>query len=174
MGTPGKPEKALLFAGLLFSNEDYRIKAVERLEESFGEIAMECPPLEWNFSDYYKEELGEPIFRRFVFFKNLIEQDSLSSIKLTANEIEKKLSGNGKRHVNIDPGYLTPAKLILASTKDYSHRIYLRDGIYAEVTLTYKKGKFIPHINTYKDFGDFRYQRIFALARGLLHLLSRG
>ena len=174
MGSPRKPGRALLFAGLLFSKEEYRIKAMELLEEKFGEAVMECPPIPWDFSDYYREELGEPISRRFVFFKNLIEKDTLSSVKLITNEIERELSSGGKRTVNIDPGYLTLAKVVLASTKNYSHRLYLRDGIYAEVTMMYQKqkGRFVPHVNTYRDYTDERYQRFFLTARTLLHLLT--
>lgn len=171
MGSPTPPEKALLFTGTLFSNEDYYTKARQSLERIFGEIVMETPAIRWEFSAYYKDELGEPIYRRFIFFKNLIEQENLSTIKLTTNEIEKSLSSDGKRNINLDPGYMTPAKIVLASTKDYSHRIYLKDGIYAEVTLIFKKGQFIPHINTYKDYQDEKYLRIFMMARRLLGIL---
>jgi hypothetical protein len=171
MGTPHPTEKALLFIGSLFSNEDYYFESRLSLERIFGEIIMESPAIKWDFSDYYKDELGEIIYRRFMFFKNLIEQDYISTIKLITNEIEKSLSSNGKRNINLDPGYLTPAKIVLASTKDYSHRIYLKDGIYAEVTLIFKKGQFVPHINTYKDYQDERYLRIFMMARKLLSML---
>lgn len=172
MGIPCPPGKAFLFIGTLFSNVDYYVQAKQFLEKSFGEIVMEGPAIKWDFSDYYRKELGDSIYRRFLFFRNTIEQDSLASIKLTTNTIERELSSNGRRNINLDPGYLTHAKIVLASTKDYSHRIYLREGIYAEVTLIYKNGKFIPHINTYKDYCDERYLRLFIIARSLLHLLK--
>lgn len=172
MGSPTSPEKALLFMGTLFSNEDYYIEARQSLERIFGEIVMESPAIKWDFSDYYKDELGGPIYRRFVFFKNLVDQENLSAIKLITNEIERNLSTDEKRNINLDPGYLTPAKIVLASTKDYSHRIYLKDGIYAEVTLIFKKGQFVPHVNTYKDYQDERYLRIFMMARKLLAILK--
>lgn len=135
---------------------------------------MEGPKIRWDFSDYYKKELGNEIFRRFIFFKNLIKQESLPDIKLKTNEIEIRLSTNGKRNINLDPGYLTLSKIILASTKDYSHRIYLRDGIFAEVTLLYnkKEGSFVPNINTYKDYTDYRYINLFNLARYYLRLIK--
>ncbi|BCB96628.1 hypothetical protein JZK55_15500 [Dissulfurispira thermophila] len=177
MGSPTPPDKALLFIGTLFSNEDYYIEAQQSLERIFGEIVMETPAIKWDFSDYYKDELGESIYRRFVFFKKLIHQENLSTIKLITNELEKSLSSdvNGvrRRNINLDPGYLTPAKIVLASTKDYSHRIYLKDGIYAEVTLIFKKGQFIPHINTYRDYQDEKYLRIFMIARKLLNILRQ-
>ncbi|MDA8337993.1 MAG: DUF4416 family protein, partial [Nitrospiraceae bacterium] len=71
MGSPSPPEKSLLFVGTLFSNEDYYIEARQSLERIFGEIIMESPAMRWDFSDYYRDELGEPIYRRFIFLKNL-------------------------------------------------------------------------------------------------------
>ncbi len=171
MGIPKSPEKALLFIGTLFSNEDFYFEALNLLRDSFGEIIMESPVFKWDFSDYYTEELGGPIYRRFVFFRNLIQQDMLASIKLVTNDIEMNISSNGKRNINLDPGYLTLSKIVLASTKDYSHRIYLRDGIYAEVTLIFRKGEFVPHLNTYNDYKDERYIKLFLSARNLLRLL---
>lgn len=173
MGYPTPPEKAFLFIGTLFQKEDYYFRARQYLEKMFGEIVMECPRIKWDFSDYYKDELGSPIHRRFLFFKDLIEQDRLAGIKLITNNTERDLSTDGKRNINLDPGYLTPAKVVLASTKDYSHRIYLKDGIYAEVTLIFKKGQFIPHVNTYKDYQDEKYLRIFMMARELLSVLRQ-
>jgi hypothetical protein len=173
MGTRRPPQKAILLVGALFSNEDYYIAALQRLEEKFGEMIMESPKAEWDFSEYYKRELGTPIYRRFVFFKESIEKESLPEIKAATNEIEKLLSTDGKRNINLDPGYLTPAKLVLASTKNYSHRIYLRDGIYAEVTLVFHHGRFLPHINTYREYQDEKNLKIFMMARKLLGILRQ-
>ncbi|MCI0469617.1 MAG: DUF4416 family protein, partial [Nitrospirae bacterium] len=168
MGVPKPPEKALLFIGSFFSNEDYYFQARHHLENRFGEIVMEGPALMLNVSGNYWDELGYPIYRRFIFMRDLVEQDSLAAIKLSTNEIEGVLSRDGKRNINLDPGYLTTAKVVLASTKDYSHRIYLRDGIYAETTLLFQKGHYMPHIKTYRDYQDERYLRLFMIARGLL------
>ncbi|MEW6116190.1 MAG: DUF4416 family protein [Nitrospirota bacterium] len=170
--SPTPPEKALLLIGTLFSDDASFVKAQQVLEETFGEIIMESPVIPWNFSEHYKQELGEPIYRKFLFFKNLIDQDQLASIKLKTFEIENNLSIDGKRTINIDPGYLTLAKLVLATTKDYSHRLYLGQGVYAEVTLIYnKEGRFVPLPNTYRDFQDERYQKTFLMARMLLYAL---
>ncbi len=173
---PTPPENALLLVGALFSKEDIYINALQLLEDCFGEMLMESPAIQWDFSEHYKEELGEPIFRRFIFFRELVEQDRLAAAKLKACEIENSLSVNGKRTINLDPGYLTFAKLVLASTKDYSHRIYLTDGIFAEVTLSYSKDKdrYVPFPHTYRDYYDDRYLRLFSIARALLLYLSRG
>ena len=167
MGVPAAPPHALLFTGILFSKKEFFVSARDFLKERFGDIIMESPIIKWDFSEYYQDELGKPIYRKFLFFKNLIPQDGIATIKLVTNEIEKLLSINGKRMVNLDPGYITTAKIVLASTKDYSHRIYLRDGIFAEVTLIYRGGRFVPHINTYKDFQDETYHQVFSLARRL-------
>ena len=175
MGIPRPPEKTLLFIGALFSAEDHYLEAYRALQKSFGEVVMETPPVRWDFSEHYKEEMDEPLFRRFLFFKDLIEPDELSQIKLMTNDLESKLGTEGKRNINLDPGYLTLAKIVLASTKDYSHRVYLKDGIYAEVTLIFSKteGRFIPNINTYNDYKDERYLKFFLLARELFTLLNR-
>lgn len=173
MGKPSIPSKALLFSGILYSSNHWYLKALECLASKIGEIAMYSPPIAWDFSDYYRDELGENIIRRFVFFKNLIRQEELSEIKIITNDLEELLSSGNRRNVNLDPGYLTPAKIVLASTKDYSHRIYLKNGIYAEVTLVYRKNRFVPHLNTYKDFQDERYIEIFMAARKLMRVISR-
>jgi hypothetical protein len=172
---PTPPEKALLLVGTLFSKEDMYLKALRHLEECFGDAVMESPAIQWDFSEHYKEELGGPIFRRFIFFRKLIEQDYLSAAKLKSCEIENMLSVNGKRTINLDPGYMTLAKLVLATTKDYSHRIYLTDGIFAEVSLSFSKDKqhYVPFAHTYKDYFDERYLRLFSIARSLLIFLLR-
>lgn len=167
------PGPALLVVGALFSSEDAYARALPLLEAAFGELGMESATMPWRHSRYYEAEMGGPLLRRFLFFKNLILQDMLAPAKVKTVEIEAALSVEGKRTVNLDPGYLTPAKLVLASNKDYSHRIYLGSGVYAEVTLRYSKGKraYLPLENTYLDFKDPRYQRVFSLARVLLGVL---
>jgi hypothetical protein len=172
MGLPRQPDEALLFVATLWPEEECLLQSLPLLEQSFGEIAMESPSLRWDFSDYYREELGEPLSRKFLFFRKLIDPGDLAQIKLKTNTIENSLARDGRRGINIDPGYLTPAKIILASTKDYSHRIYLRDGIYGEVTLIFRKGAYVPHLNTYRDYRDERYHHIFMLGRTLLSLLA--
>lgn len=174
MGRIRSTGKTLLFVGALYSNPAYYLEAYKLLENNFGEVVMETPPVKWDFSDHYKEEMGAPIFRRFLFFRNLIEPDLLSKIKVATNNLEIKLSTEDRRNINLDPGYLTLAKIVLASTKDYSHRIYIGEGIYAEVTLVFAKeqGIFVPNINTYNDYKDERYIRFFSMARQLFSLLN--
>jgi hypothetical protein len=164
---------ALLFSSVLYSKEDCSLEAIGLMEGRFGELTMVTPPVKWDSSDYYRRELGAPIFRRFVFFRELVPQDALAGIKLITNGIEQELSADGKRNVNLDPGYLTAAKVVLASTKDYSHRIYLRDDIFAEVTLMYIRGCFVPNLNTYRDYREDKCLKIFYTARTLLGLLRK-
>lgn len=167
MGKPSAPEPALLFIGILYAKDPYFEQAKRVLIKLFGPLLMETLSFKWDYSDYYKEELGESIMRKFIFFEKLIIPDEIINIKLKTNDIEDLLSVNGKRRVNLDPGYLTKAKLVLATTKNYSHRIYLGKGIYGEVTLIYKDKTFKPHIFTYADYQDPKFLEIFLQAREL-------
>lgn len=173
MGNPFAPSRALLLIGTLFQTDDSYYRALPALSERFGEVLLEGPRTDWGYSDYYLEEMGSPLFRRFIFFRDLVEQDCLAQIKHATNRIEQVFSAGDRRTINLDPGYLTPAKLVLASTKDYSHRVYLGQGIFGEVTLTFRKGSFTPHINTYRDYRDERSLRMFMAARKMLMLLEK-
>jgi hypothetical protein len=159
----------MLFAGTLYSDGGIYRKAKEDLSKRFGPLALESAPFRWEHSDYYEQELGSPLTRRFIFFERAIPPDALADIKLFTNELETRYSEAGKRRINLDPGYLTLAKVVLASTKNYSHRVYLRDGIYAEVTLMYHRGVgFRPNMNTYMDFKSNECLELFATARDAL------
>ena len=111
--------RALLLVGALYAEEEHYLKAKERLAGMFGPIVMETAPRAWDHTDHYKEELGPDILRRFLFFENTVNQNELAEIKIKTNSLEEELSTGGKRNVNLDPGYMTMAKLVLASTKDY-------------------------------------------------------
>src|SRR4030043_1425962 len=162
------PEPALIFVGTLYSDAEIFKRSKEILEKNFGDILLESPSTVWDYSSYYKKELGWPLFRQFIFLKNLIDPGILSDFKLKTNEIEDALSSEGKRRINLDPGYLTLSKIVLASTKNYAHRIYLGKGIYAEVTLMYRDDTFKPHLYTYRDYQDKTSIDIFMNARALL------
>lgn len=157
--SPDKLE-AMLFAGTLYGMGEFYLKALAMLTEAFGPVLAESQPRPWK-SDYYRDELGWPITRRFVFFENPVSQDRLPDIKLKTIEMEAALSSGRGRSINLDPGYLTLAKVVLASTKDYSHRIYLGKGIFAEVSLHYQGGGFRPHLFTYPDFREDETLRMF-------------
>ncbi|NOX19703.1 MAG: DUF4416 family protein [Nitrospirae bacterium] len=172
MGTPREPEKALLFVGTLFSDESYYHKAKERLSKEYGEVLFDTESLPWQHTDYYREELGWPILRRFIAFKRIIDPSVINEIKLFTNELEAELSIDGKRKINLDPGYVTLSKVVLATTKNYTHRIYLGKGIYAEVTLYYKKGTYRAHEFTYRDYQSDEYIEIFLRMRQYLKTVS--
>jgi len=163
-----QPDITILFAGILYSSEEKCAQAVDMLEAEFGEIVAQSPVYNWEHTDYYKDELGDNIKRRFFIFRKPIDPSELSNIKIRTNAMEQELCIDDKRTVNIDPGYMTPAKIVLASTKDYSHRIYLKDGIYAEVTLMYTQERLTPHTYTYRDFKNQNIITFFTASRRLL------
>jgi hypothetical protein len=147
---------AKLICGIIVSSSKIEEKAIRSLKEEFGDIEIKSKAIPFNFTDYYEKEMGENLKREWVSFKKNIEEGWLKDIKLITIEIEKKLSIEDKRQVNIDPGYVNLSRLVLATTKDYSHRIWLGDGIFAEVTLIYKNHHFHPLEWTYPDYRENR------------------
>ncbi len=152
MGQIGKANTVKLFCGIIYADEDIKNQAFEKLAEKFGAIDIESDTVDFTFTNYYNPEMGEYLKRCWISFEKLIFADELSAIKIFTNDIEELFSAEGKRRINIDPGYLNPANVILASTKDFSHRIYLSGGIYGEVTLIYKKEDFMKLPWSYPDY----------------------
>jgi hypothetical protein len=169
MGKINPPFPVKLIIGLIWGSpgENCLETTIKRLQSRFGPIDFRSEVIAFNFTDYYNKEFGNNLKRLFLGFQNLITPDKLASIKLFTNRLEAKFTKEGKRRVNIDPGYLDAARLILASTKDFCHRIYLGKGIYAEITLTFRKGMFCPGELTYPDFRDLRYIKILSQLRNL-------
>jgi hypothetical protein len=147
-------EPSLLFIATLYSDPAVSEDSEKILKKTLGDLLFKSHPFQWDYSSYYKEELGQPLFRQFIFLKDIIDPGNLADIKLHTHEIEETLSVNGKRRINLDPGYLTLSKIVLASTKNYAHRVYLGKGVYGEVTLIYKNGTYNPHLFTYRDYQD--------------------
>lgn len=157
MGEEKKPRKVKLFFALLFSDEDTLQKTEKRLMHDFGEIDTRSIIFPFHHTSYYEKEMGSDLFKRFISIKPLIKRDELPGIKKHTNLLENLFAyDNQSRTVNIDPGYLTDSKMILATTKDYSHRIYIGKKIFAEVTLHYsaKEKSYIPWEWTYPDYQD--------------------
>ncbi|MFA4991472.1 MAG: DUF4416 family protein [Candidatus Omnitrophota bacterium] len=150
-----------MIIGILAKNKKLFDDVEEFFIDAFGAIDYRSEILPFDYTDYYKKEMGETLSRKFVSFKKLIRPGDLAKIKLRTNSIEEKFAaekeGAVRRLINIDPGYITDAKLVLATTKDYSHRIYLRKGIYAEVTLAWRKGGFQALDWTYPDYRTREY-----------------
>ena len=125
---------------------------VEGLIKQFGAVDVVSSWLSFDYTEYYRPEMGAPLFRRMFSFKELIDQCALADIKTATNSIEKQYCTGNKRRVNIDPGYMLPSRFILATGKDYAHRIYIGKNIYADLTLIYTKGKFTKLPWTYPDY----------------------
>jgi hypothetical protein len=154
MSIPQRPNPAKLIVGLFLKERELITGVAESLAAYFGQSDVVSPWLSFHHTDYYDREMGQPLSRRFFSFADLIEQDRLADIKLLTNRIEQDFMVGGNRRVNIDPGYLLAERFVLASGKNYAHRIYLRDGIYADLTLTYHGGKFCPLHWTYPDYTE--------------------
>ena len=142
MGIVQKPEKVKLIAAVTFMNNDEYRETKHLLENHFGTIDSESEIFDFIHTDYYEEEMGKDLKKVFLSFRQLINPDDLTAIKIKTNTIENSFLREGKRKVNVDPGYLSGAKLILATTKNYAHRIYLKDGIYGDLHLFYKDDEF--------------------------------
>ena len=151
-----------LFCGLLLSKECCLDSVLERLVECFGDTDIVTPAMDFSaFSNYYEQEMGCSIRRYFVSFNNLIERQLLPDVKNSTIAIESTFSEDNKRKFNIDPGYLTLGQVFLASTKDNFCRIYIRNGIYVEVTLRYMKNTYTAFPYTYKDYRSEEYLMFF-------------
>lgn len=173
MGKPRKPDAVVLFAGILCKEE--LLSKLEKILKPLGEIEEKSDILNFgHFSDYYNEEMGEGLKRLWLTFKGLRSPENIHIIKLITNKIEDAYSINGKRIINIDPGYISLANVVLYSTKSYFHRIYISDGIYAEVTLYFKKKEgFQPFPWTYPDYKTSEALSFFNNVREKLYTLMR-
>lgn len=157
MSNPAEPLPALLMMSLIYTSEADTRTVISHLEEEFGECGTRSCILPFDNTDYYTEEMGKDLQRMFIYFRRIIPQEGLVEVKLKTNEIEKEhLNQHGGRRINIDPGILTMERLILATGKNYTHRIYLGRGIYADLTLIYNNGSFRPLRWTYPDYASPR------------------
>ena len=179
MGTLRPPIPAKLFIGMIARDPERFEECSRHLSAEYGPVDMRSGVLQWKHSDYYGEEMGPDLQRMFLFFDRLIDPGDLSLIKLHTIKLEALFSLPGpsgpRRSVNIDPGYLTEAKIVLATTKDFPHRIYLGNGIYAEVELHYSRtGRdFVPVEHTYPDFRTETSRELFKEARERLRSVLR-
>ena len=160
--TPHEPVK--LFVGMLGASEGLFSEAVGLLGEQFGIVDVTSPLMDFDFTDYYAGQMGLSLKRVFYAFRELIDPAQIARIKLLTNSIEEKFAARGlafPRPLNLDPGYLTAAKLTLATAKNFAHRIYLAEGIYAEVTLNWRDGAWRGNPWTYPDYLSEGYLRFF-------------
>ncbi len=162
------PEKVVIFVASLFPSQEIFDAAKLKLLGLFGSPYYQSPAQSWNYSVYYNEEMGAPLYRQFIFFENVVDPVSLVEAKHAVCEIEKEFSIKGKRRINLDPGYMSLAKVVLASRKNYSHRIYLGRGVFCELELFYQERTFNPLPYSYFDYRDEQFLQHFIKARGLL------
>ena len=173
MGIVRPPPQDKLIVGLLAGDDDLLREACRRLTREFGEIDLRSESWSFEATEYYRDELGDDILRQFVSFKALVSPDRLAEIKRTTNDLEQRFCHDlavpsSARTVNVDPGLISLAKLVMATTKDHAHRIYLGQGIHAEVTLRYVDRKWTPWPWTYPDYAARTYHTFFDQVREVL------
>jgi hypothetical protein len=161
MGTARQPQPVKLIASILTGDLALLVEAKDAMSQMYSPIDFESEFLPFDHTDYYTREFGPDLQRQIVTFQELVDPGELPAIKHQANNLERSLTRNDKRRVNIDPGYVSLGKMVLASTKDHAHRLYLGQGIYGEGTLTYQRGRFRPWPWTYPDYAADRYCAIF-------------
>ena len=174
MSIPHAATPAKFFAGLITSRDELIGQASRTLARNLGTIDLISERLAFNFTAYYEDEMGKGLFRRFLFFEDLALPDRLSSIKKETDRIEEGLRGSTGRQVNIDPGYINSHQVVLGTNKNYSHRIYLQDGVYADLTLVYHEGNFRPLAWTYPDYSSPEVLKLLKQVRERYLLQLRG
>ncbi len=153
-----------LVCGIIFSDQKVRALAVEKLEQLYGPIDLISPTFIFDITDYYEKQMGKGLKREFVSFKRLITPESLSEIKLRTNQLEEEIRAAiqaGGRVVNLDPGCLTSSALIMATAKNFAHRVPLQKGIYAHLELLFTRKETRPLDWTYPDYKKEDYQQFF-------------
>ncbi len=163
------PQPVKLIIGILAANETALAEAVKAISKSFGIIDLKSDIWPFTQTDYYKDEIGPNALRQFVSIEKLIDPGKLAQIKHDTNSLEQQLADSLKlslpRPVNLDPGIIEPSKLILASTKNFSHRIYIGNKMFAEVTLMYEKGRWRHFEYTFPDYRQSCYQNFLTKVR---------
>ncbi|GIX05958.1 MAG: hypothetical protein KatS3mg115_0361 [Candidatus Poribacteria bacterium] len=174
MATPKRYPPVKPICGVLYADPEAWRLARGRLEEAFGSIESETEPVPFVHTAYYESEMG-PTHRLYLAFERLRPAEFLVEAKWTTNRIETELRRpEGGRRVNLDIGYLSAAKVVLATMKDYGHRIYLGRGVLGDVELHYQSGAFRPWPWTYPDYAEPETRAFFvAVRRRYLEQLRR-
>jgi hypothetical protein len=177
MGELHEPAPVLLVLAAFSRHEQALDWGRERAVASWGAVALESPRFSFEETAYYEPTMGTGIRKCFWAFERLIDPATLVELKLQTNAWEAEYAGSGGhaelRPLNLDPGYLTPAKLVLASTIDHAHRLYLSRGIFAEVTLFYKDRQWQHRDWTFPDYRRGDYQQFFSECREYLRRRER-
>lgn len=178
MGEPSPPPPSLLIMAAFSRHEGALHWARHRAEQRWGVPVLESERFAFGETEYYQRSMGKDLKKVFWAFEPGFEPADLPEVKLATNAWEKEYAGRSdteeKRPLNLDPGYLNLGKLVLASTKDFTHRIYLSQGIFAEVTLYFQRGRWEHHRWTFPDYRREDYQAFFSECRQYLHRWVRG
>ena len=152
MGRAGESPLVKPIVGILAASTDLIAEAYAAIANTLGEVEERTDAVPWAVSEYYRAEMGGEIWRCYASLRELAPADRLTTWKRESNRLETRWAVDGKRLVNVDPGYVDLLRLVLASTKDAGHRVYLGDGIFAEITLRYENGAFRSWPHTYPDY----------------------
>ncbi|OYP34744.1 DUF4416 family protein [Rhodopirellula sp. MGV] len=148
-------EPVIRFCAVISHNEQVRNEAIERIANRWGPISLQSEPLPFIAGGYYTQAMGGDLKKVLVAYGDPIDADTMADWKRWTNDLEIEFAKRftfEERPLNLDPGYITQAKLVLATTKDRDHRVYLRDGIFGEITLTYTAKRWVHHRWTYPDY----------------------
>ena len=148
------PLPAKLVCSIFSQQEGLINRVADVLCGAYGTADFKSPVITFNRTSYYEPEFGNGLKRIFMGFTELVSQDNLAEIKHTTHKLEQEFSKEGKRRANIDPGILTAERLVLATGKNYPHRIYLGRGVFAELTFIYRKDSFVPLPWTFPDYAS--------------------
>lgn len=177
MGAVSDPSTVMLLVAAFSRYDDALDWGRDKLREQFGNIQLESPRFEFSETAYYEKSMGAGLKKTFFAFEKLIDPGELPDIKRQSNDWERDYAAATQhaeeRPLNLDPGYIVESKLILASTKDYAHRIYLRDGIYAEITLHFQRGAWQKTPWTFPDYQRADYQAFFTACREYVKMCRR-
>jgi hypothetical protein len=172
MGELRSHPPAMLLLAAFSRHEEALAWARQTCEAAWGPVALASPAFDFEETDYYRTSMGEGLKKQFLAFEKPFDPAELVELKLQTNQWEAQYAALRKsaesRPLNLDPGYITLAKLVLASTKDFSHRIYLGRGIFAEITLQYRGGGWQPSEWTYPDYRRADFQQFFTQCREYL------
>lgn len=172
MATLSTPPPVKCICGLLAVSNDLLDEATDATADALGPVQLASDNIAFTWTNYYAEEMGPTLQRRFIAVDGLKHPGELADWKRRTQEIETRFAARSgapsPRPINLDPGYLTEAKLVLASLKNFAHRVYLRDGVFAEVTLQYRQGRWTSLPWTFPDYGSGRYDAFFTRVRDAL------
>ena len=172
MAEPASPPKVKLICGMISARAELFDQAAKEMEGLFAPVELTSEVMSFDFTDYYDRQMGSPLWRRLVAFAGCRSPDVLVEAKWATNALERqfalRLGGPPQRPINLDVGYVEPSKLVLASMKNFSHRIYLGRSVYADLTLMYRRGAWEALPWTFPDYASGRYHPFLTQVRALL------